>query len=158
MSLMGQGLFWIFVMAALLVLEAITVGLTSIWFAAGALAALIVSFFTSSIWIQVACALAVAFLTLFTLRPVMLRRFVRPSGQETNLGRIVGSEAVVTEEIDNQKATGQVKVNGAVWTARSDGGQILPQGTAVRVERIEGVKLMVAPLPLAATGKKKEEA
>ena len=78
-----------------------------------------------------------------------MKRFVRPQKEATNADRLLGAEAVVLQAIDNVAAQGQVKVSGAVWTARST-GEPIPAGAVVRVERIEGVKLMVAPLVCGA--------
>ncbi|MCI8478542.1 MAG: NfeD family protein [Oscillospiraceae bacterium] len=153
MDWIGLGLFWLIAMVVLLGVEAVTVGLTSLWFAAGALAALLVSFWTENIWIQLSCFLAVAFLTLFFVRPVVMKRFVRPQRQATNVDRVLGAEGVVLQTIDNVAAQGQVKVLGGVWTARST-GESIPVNTVVRVERIEGVKLIVAPLICGAEKEK----
>ena len=149
-QLAGPSLFWLIATVVLVALEAITVGLTSIWFAAGALAALIVSFFTDSLFIQVCCYLVVALVSLCAVRP-MVKRFMAASRQPTNADRAIGAEGVVVQAVDNLNAQGQVKVDGAVWTARSSReDQIIPADTRVRVERIEGVKLIVAPLDAPA--------
>lgn len=144
-ALLGPSLFWLVAAVVLLAVEAITVGLTSIWFSLGAVAALIVSFFTGNIWIQIGCFLAVSFLTLFGVRPAA-KRFMASSRQATNADRVIGAEGVVVEAVDNLNATGQVKVKGMVWTARAVDDTVIPQSTLVRVERIEGVKLIVTPL------------
>lgn len=152
-------LFWLGAMVLLLVLEAATVGLVSIWFAAGSLAGLIVSFFTPNIWIQITCFLIVSFVALIAVRPLAVRYLV-PRRQATNADRVIGCEGVVLQEIDNLSAQGQVRVNGAVWTARSsDEQRVLPVDARVRVDRIEGVKLIVTPLeqPVCTGAEKKEE-
>lgn len=151
-QLAGPGLFWLAATVILVVVEAITVGLTSIWFAAGTLAALIVSFFTDSLLIQIGCFLAVALVSLCAVRP-MVKRFMAASRQPTNADRVIGAEGVVVQSIDNLAAQGQVKVDGAVWTARSSREDTpIPMDARVRVERIEGVKLIVSPLNAPAVG------
>ena len=133
---------WLVALVALAVLEGVTVTLVSLWFALGALAALITSFFVENIWIQFAVFLVVSLATLLVIRP-LTRRYVTPSQVATNADRAVGAEGIVIQAIDNRKAQGQVTVSGAVWTARSESEEVIPQGAQVRVLRIEGVKLIV---------------
>lgn len=133
---------WLIALVALAVLEGVTVTLVSLWFALGALAALITSFFVDNIWIQFAVFLVVSLATLLVIRP-LTRRYVTPSQVATNADRAVGAEGIVIQAIDNRKAQGQVTVSGAVWTARSESEEVIPQGAQVRVLRIEGVKLIV---------------
>ena len=135
---------WLVALVALAVLEAATVTLVSLWFALGALAALITSFFVNNIWIQFAVFLVVSLATLLVIRP-LARRYVTPKQVATNADRAVGAEGIVTQAIDNRSAQGQVTVSGAVWTARSEPEESIPEGTPVRVLRIEGVKLIVTP-------------
>ena len=140
------GIVWLAALIILLVVEAVTVGLVCLWFAAGALCALIASFFTESVWVQLAVFLAVSLVCLLALRP-LAKKYMDPRRVATNADRAVGAEGVVTEAIDNLKAQGQVRVDGAPWTARTEpDAPPIPAGTAVRVLRIEGVKLIVAPL------------
>lgn len=141
---------WLVALVILLVVEAATVGLVSLWFALGALAGLVTSFFTGNIWTQFWVFLAVSFVSLLLIRP-LARRYVTPKQVATNADRAVGEEGVVIQSIDNLKATGQVSVRGAVWTARSQGEEYIPEGTTVKVLRIEGVKLIVAPAVPAGT-------
>ena len=144
------GIVWLIALAALLILEAVTVGLVCLWFAAGALCALIVSFFVENVWVQLAVFLAVSLACLLALRP-LAKKYVDPRRVPTNADRVVGAEGVVTEAIDNLKAQGQVRVDGAPWTARTEpDAPPIPAGTAVRVLRIEGVKLIVSPIPAGA--------
>ena len=133
---------WLIALVALAVLEGVTVTLVSLWFALGALAALITSFFVDNIWVQFAVFLVVSLATLLVIRP-LTRRYVTPSQVATNADRAVGAEGIVIQAIGNRKAQGQVTVSGAVWTARSESEEVIPQGAQVRVLRIEGVKLIV---------------
>ena len=136
---------WLVALVALAVLEGVTVTLVSLWFALGALAALLTSLAVDNIWIQFAVFLAVSLATLLVIRP-LARRYVAPHQVATNADRAVGAEGVVIQAIDNRSAQGQVTVAGSVWTARADPEQPIPEGTAVRVLRIEGVKLIVTPI------------
>ena len=138
---------WLVALIALVVLEAATVTLVSLWFALGALAALITSFWVDNIWIQFAVFLVVSFVCLIAIRP-LARRYADPKRVATNADRVIGAEGVVTQAIDNRLAQGQVTVQGAVWTARTQAeGLTLPEGASVTVLAIEGVKLIVAPVP-----------
>ena len=122
--------------------EAATVGLTSIWFAGGALAALAASLLGGSVWLQIGLFLTVSLMCLLLVRP-MSQKYLKPNYQPTNADRIIGMEAVVTQTINDLKGEGQVTVAGAVWTARSGDGCVIPEGTRVRILRIEGVKAVV---------------
>ena len=126
------------------VVEAATVGLVSVWFAAGALAALLASVCTANIWLQIALFLVVSGLAMAGLRP-LARKYVLPTVVPTNADRVIGRQAVVTEAIDNLNGKGVVVVFGVAWTARSESGEPIPEGSTVTVNRIEGVKLFVTP-------------
>ena len=122
------------------------IGLVSVWFAAGALAALLSTFFTANIWWQITIFLAVSLLSMAVIRP-LARKYVLPQVVPTNADRVIGRDAVVTEAIDNLTGSGAVVVSGVAWTARSEDGHPIPEGTAVVVKRIEGVKLFVTAKP-----------
>lgn len=125
-------------------LEAATAQLVSIWFAGGGLAGLIAHFLHAPFWLQVIAAAVATLILLLATRP-LVRRFLRGKETRTNADRVVGRTAVVTEPIDNVLAKGRVSVLGSDWTARSLDGGTIPAGAQVRVERIEGVKLIVSP-------------
>ena len=137
-----MSIVWLALMVLLLILEAATAGLTSIWFALGALAALIASFFGGALWLQLVWFFAVSLLTLWLTRPLALK-YLNSRRVATNADRVIGAEAVVTEDIDNIAGSGAVHVDGHEWTARSGSGANIAKGAVVRVERIEGVKLIV---------------
>lgn len=143
---MGMTVFWIVALIAFGIIEGLTVGLLSIWFAAGALAALIATLLGASIVVQVILFLAVSCVALMLMRPLS-RKYINRRLEPTNADRAIGREAVVTEEIDNLNGRGRVNVAGVSWTARSDAGEILSEGAIVTVLRIEGVKLFVTPVP-----------
>ena len=142
-------ILWFLMMVAFLVAESSTVALVSIWFAVGALAALIASLLNAQLWVQVALFLAVSGALLALLRP-MVRKFITPKIVKTNVDSIIGSVGKVIQTIDNLVPAGQVKLGAMEWTARSVSGDVIPEGTLVRVERIEGVKVFVVPAEVSA--------
>ena len=145
---------WLILVVVFAVLEGVSVSLTSIWFAAGALAALFVSFAVSAIWVQALVFAVVSLAALLLIRP-LAQRMMQPRGKvPTNADRILGREGVVTETVDNLAATGQVKVAGQVWTARSENDERIFAGEQVKVLRIDGVKLLVERARVGAGAEK----
>jgi membrane protein implicated in regulation of membrane protease activity len=138
-------LIWLILLLLFAGAEALTVGLTSIWFAAGALVALVAALVNGPIWLQVALFLVVSVLCLIAVRP-LAKKYLNPVLQPTNADRILGAEVRVTQEIDNLRGQGQVAVGAMPWTARSEDGAPIPAGALVRVLRIEGVKVYVEPV------------
>ena len=138
----NMSIVWLVLMVLLFIIEAATAGLTVIWFALGALAALIAALFGAQIWLQVLWFLVVSIATLWFTRPLALK-YLNGRSVATNADRVVGMEGVVCEDIDNLAGTGAVKLDGKEWTARSDSGANIPSGSVVKVRRIEGVKLIV---------------
>lgn len=138
-------ILWLVLMVAFLAAEASTVTLISLWFAAGALAAMVVSLLGGAVWLQTAVFLAVSVVLLLALRP-LVRKFITPKVTKTNVDSVVGSTGLVTAPIDNVSATGQVKLGAMYWTARSTTGDPIDAGVKVTVDRIEGVKVFVTPV------------
>lgn len=134
---------WLIVMVLFLVVEAVTVGLVCIWFAAGALAALLCAVFGGGIWLQVVLFLVVSAVTLYFTRP-LVKKYVNAKVEPTNADIVIGKECRVTETIDNIEGTGAVYVDGKTWTARSEKDETIQKGTLVTALRIDGVKLIVA--------------
>ena len=122
--------------------EALTVGLTSIWFAVGSLGALICALLGAKLWLQIGMFLLLSGASLALMRPIA-RRYLTPDYSATNVDRVIGSDTVVIQEIDNLKGQGQVKIADLEWSARSENGEVIPAGTTVTVQRIEGVKVFV---------------
>ena len=145
-------ILWLILMVVLLITEASTVTLVSLWFAGGALAALLMSLLGAAVWIQVLAFLAVSAVLLTALRPIAKKHFT-PKLTATNVDSVIGSRGLVTDAIDNLSASGQVKLGAMVWTARSSSGEPIPVGAKVQVDRIEGVKVFVSPCPVAAESK-----
>lgn len=123
--------------------EALTVGLTSVWFAVGAFGALICAMGGTNIWVQMGAFLLLSGVSLALVRP-LAKKFLTPGYSATNADRVIGADAVVTQEINNLLGQGQVTVAGQFWTARSEEDTVIPEGVTVRVLRIEGVKVFVA--------------
>ena len=138
---------WLWLGAAVLfgIVEALTAGLVSIWFVAGAAAALIGALLGAGTGVQAALFLAVSAAALAATRP-LVRRFTKDGTVATNADRALGETAKVTEAIDNAASTGAVYVDGKTWTARSADGSVIPAGTVVEILRMEGVKLFVKKL------------
>ena len=143
--MLSDTMIWAIVIVVFTVAEGISVGLTSIWFSVGGVAALLVSFFTPNHWAQIWTFLIVSTVCLLALRPLAKRYFSAGNAEATNFDRIVGQEGIVTQPIANLENEGAVTVLGQEWTARSESGLAIPVGTTVVVRRIEGVKVFVEP-------------
>ena len=138
---------WLSLAVVFLITEAMTVTMTSLWFAAGCLAALVVGLLGGSWGLQLGVALAVSAILLACLRPIVQKHFT-PKITKTNVDALVGTQGYVTADIDNIAATGTVKLGSMEWTARSETGDPIAKGTLVKVERVVGVKAIVSPVRL----------
>lgn len=143
--MMDDKLLWVWIALAVVfgVVEAATAQIVTIWFAIGAIGALIANAAGAGVTVQLSVFVAVSILTLIIARPY-LKKFTKTEMQRTNADMYIGETAVVLEEIDNTRGTGQIKVKGSVWTARSRNNSVIPAGENVYVEKIEGVKLIVS--------------
>ncbi len=166
-------IFWMVILILCIVIEVLTLGLTTIWFAAGALVAIFAALLYAPIFVQVILFLLVSLTLLFFNRPIAVKYFNRDR-VKTNVESMVGRQAIVTGEIDNVQATGQVTVSGQEWSARSWDDKVrIPAGAVVVVVAISGVKLIVrteqrmeagapvkeeAPQPMAASPGEEQEA
>ena len=136
---------WFVLLVVFAIVEAATVGLASIWFAAGALVALAAALLGGPLWLQIVLFILVSALCLLAIRP-LAQKHLNNSVEPTNADRVIGSEARVTENIDNLQGSGAVNIGGIIWTARGESDTPIPAGTLVRVLRIEGVKVFVEPV------------
>lgn len=166
-------IFWMVILIICIVIEVLTLGLTTIWFAAGALVAIFAALLYAPIFVQVILFLLVSLTLLFFTRPIAVKYFNRDR-VKTNVESMVGRQAIVIGEIDNVQATGQVTVSGQEWSARSWDDKVrIPAGAVVVVVAISGVKLIVrteqrmeagapvkeeAPQPMAASPGEEQEA
>ena len=133
---------WLVVFILLILIELATMGLTTIWFAGGAVAGFVASMLGVNVVIQATAFFAVSILLLFFTRPFAVR-YINSNKTKTNVDGLIGQEALVLEEINNIRETGCARLEGKEWTARSMNDTVIPKDTVVTVERIEGVKLMV---------------
>ena len=139
-------IIWLGLLVLFLVVEAACpLHLVSIWFAAGSLVALVVYMLGGPLWLQVTLFLLVSCLLVISLWPLS-KKFLTPKLTATNVDSVIGSTGIVTVAVDNVKAEGQAKLGAMVWTARSTTGQPIPEGTMVKADRIEGVKVFVTPV------------
>lgn len=141
---MSYPILWLVLLIAFAGLEGLTAGLVSIWFCAGSLVALFAAWFGASLLVQIGLFVIISLVAMALVRP-MARKWVQPKMEKTNADRILEQEGVVVETIDNLRASGQIKIGGIVWTARSVDDEPIPEGARVRVARIEGVKAIVSP-------------
>ncbi len=134
---------WLALMILFIIAEIITVGLTSIWFAGGALAALLSAIAGFGLVVQVILFFAVSLLLLFFTRPFAMK-YVKPHNIRTNYEDVIGREVLVSERIDNRAGTGTAVFNGQEWTARStEDDVVIEAGIMAQVKEIKGVKLYV---------------
>ena len=134
--------FWLVVLIACLIIEAVTTQVVTLWFAAGSIGALLAANAGLSWAGQFGIFLVLSFVLLLLLRP-LLRGVLRPQRDRTNADRILGQEAVVVQAIDNRNGTGQIRLMGQIWTARSIHNEQIAEGETVVVREISGVKAMV---------------
>lgn len=141
-----DAILWLIVIVVCIVVEILTLGLTTIWFAGGALAAFIAALLSAQVWLQIVLFVVISAAMLVFTRPWAVK-FINKGAVKTNYESMAGRVGQVTEQIDNLRATGCVRVAGQEWTARAAAEtEIIPVGSEVVVERIEGVKLIVAPM------------
>ncbi|NLL73048.1 MAG: NfeD family protein [Clostridiales bacterium] len=140
---MTNSIAWLILLAVLILIEFVTLGLTTIWFAGGSLVAFIVSLFYDNLFVEVILFLVVSLALLFFTRPIV-KKYFNTTRVKTNYAAVIGKEAMVTTTINNINGTGIARVNGQEWTARSVNDTVIEKGTKVIVEDISGVKLMVS--------------
>ena len=143
MADLNMTMFWLVLLVILVVIELLTMGLTTVWFAGGALMATIAALFHAPLALQIILFLLVSALLLFFTRPLAVKYFNKDRVR-TNAESLVGRQAIVISEIDNLQGIGQVNVGGMEWSARTRvDGVKLPVGTVATVLAINGVKLVV---------------
>lgn len=138
-----QGFYWLILFILLLIIEIVTLGLTTIWFAGGALVAFISSFVGAGLEIQILLFFVVSLVLLFSTRPIAVK-YLNSSRIKTNVDRVLNEVGRVTETIDNKNGKGKVIINGQDWTARSLHDEIIiQQDSRVKILQVSGVKLIV---------------
>ena len=138
-------IFWLILVAVMLVIEIFTMGLTTIWFSLGAVAAAIAAGLGAPLWVQILLFTVVSVVIMFLVRPFALKVMDR-NRTKTNIDEVIGKQAEVIEPIDNQKEQGKVRFRGVEWMARSVDGSTVAAGDVVTVEEVSGVKLLVKKL------------
>lgn len=145
-------IFWAVMLVVLLIVEAVTAQMVTVWFALGAAGAIVAQLLHAPVWLEWVIFVAVSAAALIATRP-LVKKITAAKVQPTNADRCIGSTAIVIEEINNIEGKGQVSVNGTVWTARSADETVFKKDEKVIVEKIEGVKLIVKPQAVAANAK-----
>ena len=140
---MSLAIIWLIVLVVCLVAEIATLGLTSIWFAGGALLAMIIAMIGGPLWLQVLVFLIASIVLLIFTRPIAAKYFNK-NREKTNVNSKLGKQAIVTVTIDNLKGEGQIVTEGMEWTARSLDSTVIEEGSVVTIEKIEGVKAIVS--------------
>lgn len=139
-----NAMIWLILFVVLVVFEIATMGLTTIWFAAGSLVAFFASLFHVTWWLQFILFIVVSLIMLIFTRPFAVR-YINKHTQKTNIDSIIGQTGRVIAQIDNAQASGYVVVNGIEWAARSVDADVIEVDTMVTVKAIEGVKVIVEP-------------
>ncbi|MBQ9332884.1 MAG: NfeD family protein [Lachnospiraceae bacterium] len=138
-------MMWIVILVVLVLVELLTMGLTTIWFAGGSLVACILALAGVPLWAQIVAALVVSIILLLTTRPIAVKYFNKDRVR-TNAESLIGHIAIVMSEIDNLQNIGLVNVGGQEWSARSSVDEVkIPAGSVVEILSISGVKLIVRP-------------
>ena len=142
--------FWLIASGIFFIAEIITVGFLIFWLGIGALITMIVSFFTSNLIIQTTVFVISSTILIFATRP-LINKFANTKTTSTNAFSLVGKKGIVTQNIDSIRGTGQIKVQGELWSAISKDSDIIPKNTEVEILSIKGVKLIVTAVRVCST-------
>ena len=138
-----DAILWLAAVVVLLVIEIATLGLTTIWFAGGALIAGIAAVVGAGRVVQFVLFLIVSLILLIFTRPLAVR-YMNKGVPKTNVNSLIGEKAVVIQKINNLEQTGQVRINDIEWMARTSSDEVtIPEQTVVTIEAVQGVKLIV---------------
>jgi len=138
-----EPIVWLMILIALIIIEIITLGLSTIWFAGGALVAFIAAIAGAGTWLQIILFLVVSIVLLLFTRPVAVK-YLNKNRVSTNVDSLIGKQAVVMENIRNLQGTGKVFLNGIEWTARTAmDEEEIDKDSIVNIVRVDGVKLIV---------------
>ena len=141
-SSMGYGTFWVLIAAIALLIEIQTLGLSSIWFTGGGIAAAVVGYLDGPLWLQIVLFIVVSTVLLLAMRPLAKKKFT-VGAEKTNTDSYIGRVEKILKTVDNNTGTGMLKIGDVEWRAVSEDGSVIPEGTLVKIERIEGTKLYV---------------
>lgn len=136
-------IYWLIIFVVLLLIEIVTLGLTTIWFAAGALIAFVAAIVGFGLPVQIGVFIVISVILLIVTRPIAVKYFNKER-QKTNAESLIGKSALVLEEVNTLQAVGRVEVGGQEWSAKTDEPDgVIPKNAVVSVEGIQGVKLIV---------------
>lgn len=138
---MNLEIVWLIMIVAFIVLEAVTYQMVSVWFIAGAIGGLIAKMSGAPLWLQMTIFIAVSIILLIAFRPFALKRL--KTDCKTNADAAIGRKIIITKEVNNMKGTGEAKLDGLIWSVRSEDDIIIPEGETAEIKKIEGVKLIV---------------
>jgi len=133
---------WLIIVVVLGIIEAASFNLITIWFALGAVVAMICSYFDIPFIYQVVIFIISSALLLYFTKPIV-KNYLNVRREKTNADRISGEKGIVVEKIDPVNGTGQVKIGGQIWTARSVNNEVIELNELVNIEEISGVKVFV---------------
>lgn len=139
---MNITLIWVIALIVFILIEAVTYQLVTIWFAVGALGAAVCAMANGSLYLQIGVFFVLSVALLCIIRPISMRHF-KNKGEKTNVDSLIGMDVLITERVDNIRASGKGKLCGMEWSVRSADGNELSEGDVAVVEKIEGVKLIV---------------
>lgn len=143
---MSETCCWLALVIVLVIIEAATAELVTIWFAGGAVLALVLSVLGAPFWAQTGTFAAVSLVLLFLTRP-LIKKYMKKGAGENGLDRMIGKQGLVTEQVDNLAGTGEVQVDGQYWMARtSDNSLTIEKDQVITVRQIHGVRLIVEPV------------
>ena len=136
---------WLILAGVFLIGEVMTAGFLIFWLSIGSLIAMIVSFFTDSIIIQTSIFVISSVILIFATKP-LVKKFAKVETVLTNAKSLIGKKGIVTVDIDSIKSTGQVKIDGEIWSAIGEDETDIPKGAEIEVLEIKGVKVIVRPI------------
>ena len=139
--------YWLIASGAFLIGEILTVGFLLFWFGIACLLAMVVSFFTSNIIIQMVVFLVSSVILILSTKP-FVKKFINKKTILTNANSLIGKKAIVIKEIHNLQGTGQIKIGGEIWSAQNESDTTISENQEVEIIKIEGVKLIVKQLPI----------
>lgn len=142
--------FWLLASGVFLIIEIFTIGFLVFWLAIGSLVAMVTSFFIQSILIQTTVFVISSTILIFATRP-LVNKILKKDSVHTNVYSIIGKEAIVTEEINWNNNSGQIKCGSEIWSAKTDEQINIPKGSKVQITHIEGVKACVTPVKVITT-------
>jgi len=139
---MGMTTIWVIIAAVFLIIEIITLGLSTIWFTGGGIAAAVAAYMGASITWQIIIFIVVSAVLLLAMRPIAKKRLIKKT-EPTNIDSLIGQTETVLEEINPGAKTGLVRINDVEWRAATEDGSVIPAGEQVVIEAVKGTKLYV---------------